>query len=239
MATPTIVAMSENERPVLLVTGGSRGIGLAVARRLGSSHHVLVGGRDERQVAQVCATLPSAEPFVCDLDDEQQAAAAAARVQRLDVLVHSAGITTAGRVGELDRATWRRVLETNLVAVADLTRLLLPKLRESHGQVVVVNSGSGFTSKPGNGLYSASKFGLRALTDALREEERGVVRVSSVHPGRVDTDMQRQMWEQMGKDYVPGDHLRPESVAEAVALAVLASPEAMVEEVSVRPVVQK
>ncbi|HIW30613.1 MAG TPA: SDR family NAD(P)-dependent oxidoreductase, partial [Candidatus Luteococcus avicola] len=83
---------------------------------------------------------------------------------------------------------------------------------------------------------SASKFALRALTDALREEERGKVRVSSVHPGRVDTDMQVDLQAQMGRRYVAAEHLRPESVAEAVALAVYASPEAMVEQVSIRPV---
>ena len=223
-------------RPSALVTGAARGIGLAIARRLADTHHILVGGRDQAAVAAVVAELPSAEPFVCDLDDEQAVASAVADITSLDVLVHSAGIAASGRVDEAERDTWRRVYETNVVAVAGLTRLLLPALRAARGQIVTINSGSGFNSGPGGGPYSASKFALRALTDALREEERGKVRVSSVHPGRVDTDMQVDLQAQMGRPYVAAEHLRPESVAEAVALAVYASPEAMVEQVSIRPV---
>ena len=85
-------------------------------------------------------------------------------------------------------------------------------------------------------MYAASKFALRAYTDALREEERGRVRVTSIHPGRVATDMQEQMWTELGRPYVPEHHLRPESVAATVRVAVDASPEAMLEELQIRPV---
>ncbi|MEL4358670.1 MULTISPECIES: SDR family oxidoreductase [unclassified Luteococcus] len=225
-----------NERPVALVTGASRGIGLAIARRLADSHHILVGGRTDEAVRPVVDELPSAAPFVCELTDERGTAEAVAMVERLDVLIHSAGIGRSGDVGESTREQWREVFELNVFAVADLTRLLLPRLREARGQVITINSGSGFHSGPGGGLYSGSKFALRALTDALREEERGTVRVSSIHPGRVDTDMQVELQAEKGRPYVAEEHLRPESVAEAVALAVYASPEAMVEELSIRPV---
>lgn len=230
-----------SERPVVLVTGGSRGIGRATALRLAATHHVLVGGRSNESVASVVdevRALPggSAEGFVADLDDAAAAEQAARGVARLDVLVHCAGIGDGGPVASTPRSVWRQVLETNVVAVADLTRLLLPQLRASRGQVVTINSGSGFTAGPGGGPYSASKFALRAFTDALREEERGTVRVSSIHPGRVDTDMQVELQARKGRPYNPDEHLRAESVAEAVALAVYASEEAMVETLSIRPV---
>lgn len=227
-------------RPVALVTGGARGIGRAVCLRLAATHHLLVGGRDEQSVQnvvdEVVAAGGSAEPFVTELTDEAAVTRAAQTVERLDVLVHSAGIATHATIEDAPLDDWRRVFEVNVVAVAGLTRALLPQLRAAQGQVVTINSGSGFFSRPGNAVYSASKFALRAFTDALREEERGRVRVSSVHPGRVDTDMQVELQAALGRDYVASDHLRPESVAEAVALAVLASPEAMVETVSIRPV---
>ncbi|ROR53766.1 NADP-dependent 3-hydroxy acid dehydrogenase YdfG [Luteococcus japonicus] len=229
---------SKAHRPVALVTGANRGIGRAIAHRLADTHHVLVGGRHAAAVQALVDELPSAAPFVCDLTDEASVAAAAGAIDRLDVLVHSAGLSSHGTLAETPAEDWRRLYEMNVVAVATLTRLLLPRLREAHGQVVTINSGSGFTSKPGNGVYSASKFALRALTDALREEERGTVRVSSIHPGRVDTDMQVELQAQLGREYDPDEHLRPSSVAEAVALAVFASPEAMVEELSIRPVVK-
>lgn len=221
--------------PVALITGGTRGIGRAICTALASTHHLLVGGRDAERVASVVNELPSAEAFVCDLNDEASTAAAASAVGRLDALVHSAGVIGPGRVSELTRAQWRAVLETNVVAVADLTRLLMPALRAAHGQIVLINSGAGFSAGANGGLYSASKFGLRAFGDALREEERGTVRVTSIHPGRVDTEMQQELQRGNGP-YVPEQHLRAQSVADAVAFALAASPEAMIESLSIRPV---
>ena len=140
-----------HERPVALITGGTRGIGRAIAAELASDHHLLIGGRDIDAVRAACGQWPSAAPFVADLSDESATAQAAASVERLDVLVMSAGVAGAGRIDALSRADWREILELNLVAVADLTRLLLPLLRRSAGQVIVINSGSGYTSRPGSG----------------------------------------------------------------------------------------
>ncbi len=226
---------SDQERPIALISGGSRGIGWAVARALADDHHLLLGGRDADQLARACEQLPSASPFVVDLTDAAATEQAVAGTGDVDVVVHSAGVEGVGRVEELSREEWRRVLELNVVAVADLTRLLLPGLRRRHGQVVMINSGSGFFTSPGGGLYAASKFALRALTDTLREEERGRVRVVSIHPGRVDTDMQRRLETGAGRDYDPGQHMTPTSVATAVAMAVRTPPDAVVESLSIRP----
>lgn len=113
------------------------------------------------------------------------------------------------------------MLEINVIAVADLTRLVLPLLRASHGDVIMINSGSGFLRTPASGgVYAASKYALRALTHALREEERGIVRVTSIHPGRVDTDMQVELQAQAGRPYNAAEHLRPQSVAVTVRAAL-------------------
>ena len=231
--THTAQTPTSSTRPSVLVTGGSRGIGLAVAAALADTHHLLIGGRDVEQLRRVCAGFPDAEPWPVDLADPDSTAEAAAAIGSLDVLVHSAGIEMPGTVEELSREQWRSVLELNVVAVADLTRLLLPALRRASGQVVMINSGSGFFSTPGGGLYAASKFALRALADALREEERGRVRVISIHPGRVDTDMQRRI--QGEKGYDPDDHMKPATVAQAVAMAVRTPADAVVESLSIRP----
>lgn len=274
------MAQRAGGRPIALVTGASRGIGRAVAEVLGRDHHVLVGATTEEGAEAVVAELPSAEPFVADVTDPDQLAAAIARAglggadegvddgvvegatggapdgagggvvegaisgapngapdgagrPRLDVLVHSAGIWAKSDIADADRDEWARLLDVNVISVVDLTRRMLPALREARGTVVAINSGSGYHSGPGLGLYSASKFALRAVTDALREEERGVVRVSSVHPGRVDTDMQVQI---MGEDGYDGSkYVHVDSIAAAVRLCVDATDDCIVEEVTVRP----
>lgn len=276
------MAQRAGGRPIALVTGASRGIGRAVAEVLGRDHHVLVGATTEEGAEAVVAELPSAEPFVADVTDPDQLAAAIARAglggadegvddgvvegatggapdgagggvvegaisgapngapdgagrPRLDVLVHSAGIWAKSDIADADRDEWARLLDVNVISVVDLTRRMLPALREAGGTVVAINSGSGYHSGPGLGLYSASKFALRAVTDALREEERGVVRVSSVHPGRVDTDMQRAIVAHEGRTYDPETFLAPGSVATAIRQALDATPDAHPTEIVLRP----
>jgi NADP-dependent 3-hydroxy acid dehydrogenase YdfG len=209
-------------RPTALVTGATRGIGRAIALDLGRTHHVLVGGRSADAVAAVVAELPSAAPFVGDLG----AGDLPALPDRLDVLVHSAGVEQGTTVADTPRDVWEQVFATNVFAVAELTR----------GIVVPINSGSGFHSGPGGGVYAASKFALRAFADALREEERANgVRVSSVHPGRTDSDMQRALTEKLGEDYDTDYYLAPSDVADAVRTVVDLPERGTIESLAIRP----
>lgn len=219
-------------RPRALVTGASRGIGAAVARALAPTHDVLLGGRDAPSLEALAAALPGSAPWPVDLTDVS--ADDVAGVGPLDVLVHSAGVAHLGTLAESTAAQWRETLEVNVVAVSELTRLLLPALRAAGGHVVMVNSGAGLTAKPGWGSYAASKFALRALADSLRAEEP-TLRVTSVHPGRVDTDMQRGVVAHEGGEYDGGAFLTVGSVAAAVLAAVQAGPAAHLTELVLRP----
>lgn len=203
---------------------------------MAADHHLLIGGRSTSEVAKVCAALPSAEPFVADLTDETATEAAAARVERLDAVVHSAGVLRYGEVDTLSRNDWRESLDANVIAVADLTMRLLPKLRTSSGSVVLINSGAGQRANPGWSAYAASKFALRAFADSLRAEVRGDrIRVTSIHPGRIDTDMQHELRAAEGGEYEVDRYLRPESVASAVRFALTVSEEAAIDELTIRP----
>lgn len=222
--------------PAALITGASRGIGRAIADELGSTHHLLLGGRDLAALAELSSSFPSAEPFIAELRDAGQVAAAVAGIPRLDVLIHSAGILRMGPVAELSDDAWRESFEVNVFAVAALTRILLPALRAAGGQVIAINSGSGYSSGAGSSVYSGTKFALRAFTDALREEERPRgVRVSSIHPGRVATDMQEELHVWEGKEYRPEAWIQPDQVAKSVRLVVDATRESTVESLSIRP----
>ncbi|MFR9805835.1 SDR family oxidoreductase [Pseudonocardia sp. RS010] len=225
-----------DSRPLALVTGASRGIGAAVAHALAPTHDLLLGGRDAAALDSLAAALPGARAWPVELADDAAAAAAVDGLDlaRLDVLVHSAGVGLLGTVAETGPDIWRQQFEVNVVAVAGLTRLLLPALRAAGGDVVLINSGSGITARAGWGSYAASKFALRAFADALRAEEPGL-RVTSVHPGRVDTDMQRAVVAHEGGEYDGSRFLRPESVAAAVRCAVTATGDAHLTEIVVRP----
>ncbi|MDT7553768.1 MAG: hypothetical protein QOI16_2304 [Pseudonocardiales bacterium] len=225
-----------DHRPLALVTGASGGIGAAVARALAPGHDLLLGGRDTAALQELAYELPGSRPWPVDLTDTRAVAEAVAGIARLDVLVHSAGVGLLGTVAETPASTWRRQFDVNVVAVAELTRLVLPALRAARGRVILVNSGAGLAAGPGWASYAASKFALRALADALRAEEApNGVRVTSVHPGRTDTEMQRGVVRQEGGSYQPERYLRAESVAGAVLLAVTAPADAALTELVLRP----
>ena len=200
---------------------------------------LIIGGSSEK-AHNIAAQFPSAQGFVADLADTEGIGAAVAELglERLDVLVHSAGVVAHDPVTETTPQQWKHAFDINLFAVAELTRQLLGALQAAHGTVVTINSGAGYRSSVGFGPYATTKFALRAYTDALREEQRGKIRVSSIHPGKVDSDMQRQIQTHRGvaeADYDETQFLRPESVAKAVRLAIDATDDAMVESLTIRP----
>ncbi|QNG20682.1 SDR family oxidoreductase [Rhodococcus triatomae] len=206
-------------RPTALVTGAGRGLGAAVARELAPTHDLLLGARTEQSLTDIVAELPGARALPVPLTDHAAVAEAVASIDRLDVLVHNAGVAELGTVAESSVDQWRHTLEVNVIAVAELTRLLLPALRAAGGHVVLINSGAGLRANAGWGSYAASKFALRAFGDALRAEEPQL-RVTSIHPGRIDTDMQRAIVAHEGDEYDPERFLRATTVARAVRTAV-------------------
>ncbi|WP_410601483.1 SDR family oxidoreductase [Amycolatopsis sp. lyj-90] len=220
--------------PLALVTGATRGIGAAVARALASTHRLLLGGRDADALGELAGTLPDARPWPVELTDAEALETATAEFGELDVLVHSAGVARLGTVETATDADWRANFEVNVLAVVTLTRQLLPALRASKGHVVVINSGAGQNARPGWGPYAASKFAVRAFADALRDEETAL-RVTSIYPGRTDTEMQQAIIADEGRSYEPERFLRPESVGAAVLAAVSATGDAHPTDVILRP----
>lgn len=221
-----------------LITGASRGIGRAIAEELGKDFHVLVGATTEEGAREVVDKLPSAEPFVCDLTDPTAVAAACEGIETLDVVVHSAGMLERVAVAEASWDQWQRSFSLNVFAVAELTRCVLPALRAVKGTVITINSGSGLHSGEGQALYAGTKHALVAFADALRAEETGAIRVTSVHPGRVNTDMQRHLRRSEGHadaDYDGSKWAQPGSIARAVRMVVDLGEDATVPMVRVNP----
>ena len=213
-----------------VVTGASRGIGLATARALaglGAQVAMLARTADVLQ-REAAAIGERATPLPCDLQDEPAVDAALAELARRwpgapDVLVNNAGLFELAPVYETPPALFRRALEVNLVAPFLLLRAVLPAMRQrARGHVVTVGSIADRHTFPENGAYAASKFGARALHEVVRAELRGTgVRASLVSPGPTDTPL----WDAHDPDGRPGftpraAMLRAEAVADAIAWVV-------------------
>lgn len=216
-----------------LVTGASGGIGAAIAEALAPRYTLLLAGRPSEHLAEVAARW-DATTVPLDLGDTDQITAAVAGLTELDVLIHNAGVAYPGRVGESTVAQWRETFEVNVTGPVALTLALLPALRAARGQVVFINSGAGLNVSPGLSSYSASKFALKAFADSLRIDEP-LLRVTSIHPGRVDTAMQRDLVAYEGGEYDPTQFLAPQTVAQVVAQVVATPPDGHTHQVVIRP----
>lgn len=222
-----------------LVTGAGSGIGEALTDALHDRGDALVLlARNDERAEDLATRYPRAEVLVADLAAplELERTLAGRLPARLDTVVHSAGVAELGPVEEQRAENWRHTFDVNVVAPAELTRLLLPALRASRGQVVLVNSGAGLNARPGWSSYAASKHGLKALADSLRaEEQEHGVRVVSVYPGRVATPMQEKVHAHEGKEYDPAEWIAPSSVVATMLAAMDLPRDAEVTDVSVRP----
>jgi NADP-dependent 3-hydroxy acid dehydrogenase YdfG len=219
--------------PTALITGAGGGLGSAIATALAPTHTLLLAGRPSDRLDAVADRL-DATTFPLDLTDADAIGAACEIVDELDVLVHNAGVSIPGRVAESSVDEWRATFGVNVFGAVALTLALLPALRSAHGQVVFINSGAGRKASPSMASYSASKFALRAFADSLRESEPEL-RVTTVFPGRADTNMQRELVAFEGGEYDPANFLRPETVAAAVAHAVATPPDGHLHELVLRP----
>jgi len=216
-----------------LITGASRGIGAAIADALAPTHTLFLAGRSSPAL-QATAERLGATPLPLDVTDADTIQAAAAAVGELNVLVHNAGVSLPGRVADSTVDQWRTTFNVNVFGAVAVTLAFLPALRRADGQVVFINSGAGRTASENMASYSASKFALRTFADSLRLGEPAL-RVTTVYPGRTDTDMQRELVSFEGGDYDAGRFLRADTVAAAVAQAINTPADGHLNEVILRP----
>ena len=215
-----------------LVTGASRGIGAAIARRLaGEGARVALVARDERALQALAAELGNgAVAAACDVHLPGAADVVKAALDDLgagepDILVNNAGSFVVAPAHETSVDLFRETLELNLTAPFAFVRTFLPAMRRrGSGHIVTMGSIADRAVFPGNAAYAASKHGLRALHEVLRAELRGSgVRASLVSPGPVDTTL----WDVVDPDRREGftpraQMLDADAVADAVTYVVTA-----------------
>jgi 3-oxoacyl-[acyl-carrier protein] reductase len=213
---------------VALVTGSTRGIGLAIARALhAAGAKVAIVGRDQARAAAVAAELGQhAAGFACDVADGAQVEAAIAAAESalgpIDVLVNNAGLTRDNILLRLTEADWDAVLDANLKGAFHTTKAVIKgMMKRRAGRIVNITSIVGLTGNKGQANYAASKAGLIGFTKSVAKEyaSRGIL-VNCVAPGFIETDMTAALPDaaraSLLEDIALGRLGRPEDVAGAV-----------------------
>jgi short-subunit dehydrogenase len=229
-----------------VVTGAGSGIGRAIAEQLaGRGVDLWLVGRRQQTLEDVAAAVRrhgvQAWPFPCDLandaDLERLRTTVTQAGRGLDVLVHSAGSHLLGAVADAPVAELDEQYRLNLRAPYLLTQQLLPSLRARRGDIVFVNSSVvGLEARIQTGAYAATKHGLKALADVLRQEVNADgIRVLSVFPGQTATPLQEARYAREGKAYNADQLLQPADVAAAVVQALDLPRTAEITDLRVRP----
>jgi NADP-dependent 3-hydroxy acid dehydrogenase YdfG len=235
------------EGKIVLVTGASSGIGQATALALSKAGaRVAVGARRADRLEALAQEAPgeilTLKLDVADRQSVQDAVdATVEHFGALDALVNNAGIMLSGPILGADTTEWTRMVETNLLGSMYAVHAALPHLLRSKGAVVQISSTSGRTSSAMSGVYSATKFGINAFAEALRQEvtEQGV-RVVLVEPGFVATELAGHITvpeiQAMAKTMAESIRtLQPEDIANAVLYALSQPGHVAVNEILIRP----
>jgi NADP-dependent 3-hydroxy acid dehydrogenase YdfG len=233
---------------VAMVTGGGSGIGRAVALALAEQGvRIALVGRRREPLEAVAETIGKNQGLAwvlpADLAEEAQIRRLIEAFEqvspRLDLLIHAAAMVRLGAMAEAPARDFVDQFRTNLLGPYVLTQGVLGLIRAARGQVVFINSSAGLNASARGGAYAATKHGLKAIADSLREEVNGDgVRVLSVYPGRTATPTQEAVHAWEGRSYRPELLLQPEDVASIIVPALALPRTAEVTDIRIRPLIK-
>lgn len=226
---------------VALITGASRGIGLAIAQALaGEGCNLILTGRTVAALEKTARKLASSKVRVlakiCDVRDPHAVRALAHAIQkqfrRLDILINNAGIAHPNLpIAKLPYHVWKSVIDTNLTGTFLVTREMLPLMRGG-GSIVNNLSIAATQVFAGSSAYNASKHGALGFTDTLREELRGRgIRVVALMPGATDTDIWDTLWPKAPRKKM----MSPETIAHALVAALALPDNSTMEQLTITP----
>jgi short-subunit dehydrogenase len=229
----------------ILITGASSGIGRALAVELAEpGTELILTGRRSDALADVVVSAGSrgaeVETHVVELSSERDVIGFGEKVASqdsgLDVVISNAGVIKLEPLATSDVANLDWHYHVNLRAPVLLVQTLLPRVAERHGQFVFVNSAAGLIAHKGAAFYAATKHGLKAVADSLREEvSQSGITVLSVFPSRTNTPMQQRVLEMEGATADLTKFLRPDAVARIISRAMERCRNGEINNVSIRP----
>lgn len=239
-----------------LVTGASSGIGEATALALAAEGaKVAIAARRADRLETLAARIRDggtgqAFPIEADVSDEDQArnmvVTANEQLGGLDILVNNAGVMLLGLIGGADTEDWRRMMNTNVLGLMYATHAALPIMKaRGSGHIVNVSSVAGRTARAGSGVYNASKWGVGAFSESLRQEvSKDKIRVTIIEPGAVATELTHHITDQAAKqqaqEFVKAmTPLEAEDIAAAIVYAVTQPSRVNVNEILIRPTDQE
>jgi NADP-dependent 3-hydroxy acid dehydrogenase YdfG len=240
---------------VAIVTGASSGIGEATALALArKGMKVAAVARRRSRLEDLAQRLDGAGgelfPLGADVSDE----AAVRRVVneterrwgRVDVLVANAGVMLLGPILNANTDEWRRMVNVNLLGLLYSVHAVLPIMaRQERGDIITISSVAGRVSRTGNGVYSATKFAVRAFSESLRQEAaKSNIRVTTIEPGAVDTELPQHITHPEARAWADQFYgsmktLRSEDIANAVVYVLEQPPYVDVNEILIRPTEQQ
>ena len=241
--------MNDNiENKVVLITGGSTGIGAEVARLLASrGARVAIAARRKDKLDEVVAGIEAAggtaKAYSLDVTDKKQVeavvAAAVADFGKLDVLINNAGLMPIRPMSEVNTDEWDAMIDVNLKGTLYGIAAVLPRfLAQQGGHIINLSSVAGIkVFAPGGTVYSGTKFAVSAITEGLRQEVGDRIRVTSIEPGAVDSDLKHSTSGTAAETVLDfyKQAIPAASVARAVAFAIEQPADVDINEIVLRP----
>ena len=216
-------------RKKVLITGASRGIGEAIARKFASEKYdlYLTCLRSGDKLLELSDILEqeydiNVNAFICDMSSYKEVEKLFSHITDLDILVNNAGISHIGLLSEMDAATWHRVIDTNLSSIFYTSKFAIPLFLKKHeGRIINISSVWGTVGSSMEVAYSASKGGVNSFTKSLAKElAPSNIQVNAVSCGMIDTEMNQCFTDKEKEDIIqeiPADRMgRPTEVAEMV-----------------------
>ncbi|MFI6847788.1 SDR family oxidoreductase [Kitasatospora sp. NBC_00085] len=232
----------------VIITGASSGIGEATARRLAADgHHVHLGARRTDRLERLAREINEADGTAAfrrldvtdpaDMHDFVEAARAASG--RIDVLVNNAGVMPLSPLSALKTDEWDRMIDVNVRGVLHGIAAVLPVMRaQGGGHIVTIASVGAYEVSPTAAVYCATKFAVRAISEGLRQESGGGIRVSLISPGVTESELADSISDPEAREAMKTYRavaLPASAIADAIAYAVSQPPQVDVNEIVVRP----